>query len=42
MTKLNTILGSIGIAATLFAAGNALATDITGAGATWTCIDLLV
>src|SRR5512142_3268902 len=35
MSKLNTYLGSIGLAASLLAAGNAFATDITGAGATF-------
>ncbi len=35
MSKLNTFLGSIGLAASLLTAGNALAGDITGAGATF-------
>ncbi len=35
MSKLNTLLGGIGLAVSLLAAGDALATDITGAGATF-------
>jgi len=35
MSRLNNILGSIGLAASLLAAGSACATDITGAGATF-------
>ncbi len=35
MSKMNTLLGSIGLAASLFVAGSALAADITGAGATF-------
>ena len=35
MIKLNRILSSIGLSAALLAAGNAVATDITGAGATF-------
>ena len=35
MSKLNTLLGSVGLAASLLAAGSAFATDITGAGATF-------
>ncbi|HMC13886.1 MAG TPA: substrate-binding domain-containing protein, partial [Gallionellaceae bacterium] len=35
MHKLNNILSSIGLAASLLAAGSAFATDITGAGATF-------
>ncbi len=35
MSKLNTLLGSIGLAASLLAVGSAHATDITGAGATF-------
>lgn len=35
MSKLNNILGSIGLTASLLAAGNVFATDITGAGATF-------
>jgi phosphate transport system substrate-binding protein len=35
MTKLNTFIRSIGLAAALMAAGSASATDITGAGATF-------
>ena len=35
MTKLNTLLKSIGLATALMTAGSAFATDITGAGATF-------
>jgi len=35
MSKLNTLLGSVGLAASLLAVGSAHATDITGAGATF-------
>jgi len=35
MTKLNTILKSVGLTTALMTAGSAFATDITGAGATF-------